>query len=125
MKFIGTGTTITFGTSGFSAEILDVTPPDGSREPINTSHMGTLVAHTFTPAKLVDWGEFSFDAHFDPALTPLVKGAAETITIAFPNSGASSWAFEGFCDGYSPTDPLEGKATIAIKIKVSGDVTIT
>jgi len=125
MIFIGTGTTITFGTSGYSAEILDVTPPDGSRESINTSHMGTTGAHTFTPAKLVDWGGFSFDAHFDPAETPLITLAAETVTIAFPNSASTSWAFSGFCTGYAPTDPIEDKATIAITVKVSGEVTIT
>ena len=123
--FIGTGTTIAFGTSGFSAEILDVTPPGGSRESIQTSHMGTTDAHTFTPAKLVDWGELSFDIHFDPATTPPIGLVAETITITFPNSAATTWAFTGFCTGYESADPLEGKMTGTITVKVSGDVTIS
>jgi len=122
---IGTGTTITF-ESGFLAEILDVSPPNASREPIPTSHMGTANnAHTFTPAKLVDWGELNCQIGFAPGTSPPITSAASEIVITFPNSGASTWTFNGFLTSYEPTDPLENRMEAAVTIKVTGPVTIS
>lgn len=124
MAEIGTGTTITF-SSGFFAEILDITGPGAAREAIATSHMGTGSAHTFVPADLVDWGELSVEIAFDPATKPPIRGAVETITITFPNSAASTWAFSGFLTGFEPSDPLEERMTASATIKVTGVVTVT
>ena len=123
--FIGTGTTIAFD-SGFLAEILDVTPPGFSRESIPTSHMGTADnAHTFKPAKLTDYGEMTVDIGFDPDADPPINSDAETITITFPDSGSTTWAFSGFMTGYEAADPLEGRMTASVTIKATGKVTIT
>jgi len=119
---VSTGITITFDT-GFFAEILEVNGPDGSRESINTSHMGTLLAHTFTPAKLVDWGSLSVNIGFESWETPPINSVAETVTLTFPNG--DTWAFSGFMTGFSLTAPLEDKITADCTVKISGDVTIT
>jgi len=118
---ISTGLAITF-FSGFFAEILDVEPPQGSREPVNSSHMGTVKAHTFIPKTLVDWGEMRVQIHFDPATDPPIDEAAETITITF--SDGSVWSFEGFMTNYAPQAPLEDKMVANCTIKVSGNITI-
>ena len=124
---IGTGITIEFG-SGFLAEILDVTPPGCTRQSIDTWHQGTEDYKTFTPSKLAEWGQLECDIVFDPAETPPIVGAAETVTIEFPGestgSGAS-WSFTGFLTNYQPTAPIEQRSTARVTIKVSGDITIS
>lgn len=121
---IGTGIVITFST-GFFAEILDVSPPGASRESIQTSHMGTTAAHTFTPADLVDWGEMTVEMGFLPSTAPPMTGVAESITITFPNSGAAVWTFTGFMTGFEPSAPLEDRMTASATIKVTGAVVVT
>ena len=120
---IATGITIVFGTSGCSAEILDVNPPSLSRESVEVTHQGTTGGKDFIPADLYDAGECSFDVHFNPDTAPPIDEAAETITITFP-SGAT-WAFSGFLTGYEPKAPLEDKMTATVTIKVTGEITIT
>lgn len=121
---IGTGIVISF-SAGFFAEILDVSPPGASRESIQTSHMGTEDAHTFTPADLVDWGEMVVEMAFAPLTTPPITAAKETITITFPDSGTSVWTFDGFMTGFEPSAPLEDRMTASATIKVTGKVQVT
>jgi len=124
MAEIGTGTTITFD-SGFFAEILDVKGPDASRKSIETSHMGTTTAHTFTPGDLVDWGEVTIDIAFRPGTRPPIDDAAQSCTITFPDTGAATWAFTAFMTRFSPSTPLEDRMTATCTLKITGDVTVT
>ncbi len=132
---IGTGTTIVFGTSGFTAQILDVNPPNLSRESIPTSHMATAAPgagvvgnKTFMPGDLVDPGELTFDIHFNPDTLPPIHKVVETITITFPlpagMSTPATWAGQGFVTNYDPADPLEDKMTGALTVKMSGGITV-
>ena len=119
---VATGMTVVFGTSAFSAQILDIRPPGAKRGEIDTSHMGTSVNKTFTPEDFVDRGEMEMDIHFNPDTTPPIAAAAETITITFP--AAATWAFTGFVTEYMPDAPLNNKMTATVKVKVSGAITI-
>jgi hypothetical protein len=119
---VSTGLTILFGTTGFEAEILDVTLPSVARESINTSHQGTTGAHTFTPASLYDAGEFSFTMHFDPSKTPPWDQDAETITLTFPST--ATWIFTAFLTGYDGEAPLEDKMTASGTLKISGAIDV-
>lgn len=120
----GTGTSIEF-SSGFFAEILDLTPPGPSRESIATSHFGTTEAMSFEPAKLVDWGEMTVEIAFDPETTPPIGSAAEIIVITFPDTGATTWTFSGFMTSFEPSVPMDDQATASCTIKVSGKVTVS
>ena len=121
--FIGTGTTVSIGGSAL-AEVLDITPPGMSRESIQSSHMGTLVAHTFSPSKLYDGGEADFELAFEPNWAVPISAAAQSVVITFPDSGSSTWTFDAFVTGYEPTDPLEDRMTATLTLKVTGAVTI-
>ena len=123
MADVGTGITIEFATSTFTAEINDVTPPASSRGSIQTSHMGTTGAHTHKPLTLVENGECEFEINFDAETAPPIDQDPEQVTITFP-SGAT-WAFEGFMTNYAPTTPFEGKMIATVTVKVSGAITIT
>ena len=121
---IGTGTTVTFNGNAM-AEILDVTPPNMSRESVQSSHMGTLEAHTHLPTKLYDGGELTLEIAFDPDwAVPFTNADAQACVITFPNSGATTWSFDAFITGYEPTDPLEDRMTATLTLKVTGEVTI-
>ncbi len=124
MAMVGTGTTISFST-GFFAEILSVGGPNSTRVSIPFSHMGTSADHTFSAGDLVDSGELTVDIAFDPSVKPPLAGIAETVTITFPDSGAATWAFTGFMTAFSPTTPLEDRATATCTIKASGAITVT
>lgn len=120
---VGTGITVAFATSGFSIQILDVTPYAMSRVSIDTSHQGTTGARTFSPVDLYDAGELSFTGHFNPDTSPPINGANESITVTFP-AGATA-VFSGHMTAYNPGSPLEDKMTVDVTIKISGSVTIT
>lgn len=119
----GYGTTLTFGTSGFTADLYDVTPPGASREAIDVSHMESSLAMEFIPADLVDWGSAVFNVHFDPGEFPPIEEAAETITITFKDG--ETWAFSGFCTNYEPKAPLADKMTADLTIKVASRPVVT
>lgn len=133
---IGTGTTITFGTSGFSAEVTSIKMSGISRSIIETSHLGTSPAgageigsKTFLAGKLSDPGEVSIEGHFDADLTPPLEASPETITITFPladgESVASKWSFSGQMTAYEFSAPLEDKITFTATIKAVGPITVT
>ena len=62
---IGTGTAVTFATSGFTGHLLDVSWDGLERASIDTSHLGTVDYMTFIPGDLVDPGEISLELAFD------------------------------------------------------------
>ena len=127
--YSGHGMTVTFGSSGFTAEILDVKPPEASKNKIDRSHHGSTDVRSFTPEALAQWGGCEMTIIFDPAVTPPIGDGGyltETITIGYPDSAASSWSFTGWMAGYSPNAiPIDDKATARISIDLEDKPTIS
>jgi hypothetical protein len=121
---IGTGSTVVFGTSGFTADILGVNLPDITRESINTSHMGTTGSHTFTLADLVDNGTLDLEIAWVAGLVPpiLTNAAMETVTVSFAGS-ASTWSFSCGQTQLGIAIPFEDKMTANCTFKISGNIT--
>jgi hypothetical protein len=126
---LGTGASVTFGTSGFTANYTELRLPGMSRPVIKTSHLGTTTADTFTPGDLVDFGEFEMDLQWDPDDFPPIDQVAETITLTFPLSSGGSTAakfqFTGFAHNFSGAVPHEELMTGSLTVKISGDITDT
>jgi hypothetical protein len=120
---VGVGITVVFGTSGFTANITDITLPDQSRESLPTSHQGTTNWMDFTPADLSDAGQFDITGHFNPDTTIPLTSAAETITITWPST--ATWAFSGFMISHSGDATLNEVMTFSATIKITGSITIT
>lgn len=124
----GTGSTITFATSAFSADLLSVNGSGASREAVETTHMGTSTAHTFVPADIPDNGEISIEIAFVGNLdiaSDLLAAAAETITIDWAGTGIGyKWAFTGFCTGFDVTGEINSRMTANVTLKISGDITV-
>jgi hypothetical protein len=121
---VGTGTTIAFGTSSFSADVMSLSASDIAREDIDVTHMGSTGYKEFQPSDLVDGGSIEMEIGFDPDSQPPISGAAEVITITFPTpaggiSGAT-FVFNGYVSSWSWGAPLEEVMTATITIKVDG-----
>jgi hypothetical protein len=116
----GTGTSITFQTSGFVANITDIGINDISRASVATSHLGTTNAMTFIPGKLYDPGGLELEIQFDPETDPPIDDAAETIVVTFP--GGETWSFTGFATDFTASVPLEELMTGTLTIKASGAI---
>ena len=126
MADVGTGTQVTFATSGFAAELLSVNGQDIARDEIETSHMGTVGYKTFMPADLIDPGAVDLEFAFDPDERPPVEQPPEQITITFPvppgkSNGARVQGI-GFISQWSWGAEVGAKMTGSAKIKWSGSL---
>jgi len=116
------GTTITFGTSGFSSNVLSVTGPSISRAAIPSTHLGTTIAHTKIAAELYEAGELSMVVDYDGSEDPPIDGPIETITIN-PGGEGNSVVFLGFCSGWEPDIPESGgRMTASLTVTCTGTV---
>lgn len=133
-----TSIALTFGTSGFAAQIVDSNISGFQRGDVDTTHSGTsvvsgtdAVVRTFKPSDIVNGGDLNVTIHFHPSDTIPLYAAAETITITFPQdtdeTSAATWEFTGYIKSYNPTmNPLDDTTMQAsITIKIAGEVTIT
>lgn len=132
----GTGTTITFATSSFTAEITNIEWGGIERESIDTTNLSAAAPgandfgnRTFIPSALADPGELTLEIHFNPDTLPPVHLVAETITVTFPlvsgDTTAAKWAGSGFATGYGAVVPLGDKMTTTMTVKMSGNQTRT
>ena len=104
-----TGLSIAF-SSGFFAEIRRCNPPSMSREALETTHMGTTSAKTFTPAALYDPGGIRVEIAHDPGADPPIDSAAETCTITYPDGETE--AVSAFMTGYERVANLGGGVAV-------------
>jgi hypothetical protein len=119
----GTGTTVTFGTSTFAAQLIDVSADGRTRDALKSTHMGTTGSHTYIPADLVEGGEFSMTYFFNgtDATATLLGAAAETVTIAWITG--VSWAASCFCIDIGASSKIGETMQQTVKMKVAGAIT--
>lgn len=144
-NYIGTGSTIAFGTSTgiggadfFTALITSIDWSGLERPALDSTDLAvdtTPGSTTFgnalhIPASLANAGELTVNGWFNPDMTPpMVPGTvanSETITLTFPTIGAetaANWAFSGFCKGYDVDCPLDALMTFTMSIRAQGGVT--
>ena len=121
---IGTAATVTFGTSGYAAEITNISV-SFSRESVTVSHMGTTTHHATQPTDLYS-STISLETNFLMSTKPPINGANEAITIVIPNgAGTNTWAGNGHLTGFDFNAPNEDVMTASLEITCNGDWTIT
>jgi hypothetical protein len=126
----GRGTTVTFGTSSFTAQYLEITPDAITRDMLETTHLGTITAKSFTAADLIDSGGFTATFFHDGDEQPPYNGAAETVTITDPlQSGWSTGpkiAGSAQVDSYTPGSKRVGELMQStMHVKFVGTITFT
>lgn len=118
----GNGTTVTFASWSFTADIISITPGDESREALDVSHLGTSDYRQFIPGDLVDASEWVFTYIQDATAvekswppdptddTADGMGARDTVTITLPEQldpgNPPTFTFSGFVTSRSLA-PLE------------------
>ena len=119
----GTGATVTFGTSTFAAQLLDIDWSGRTRDALDSTHMGTSGTKTYIPADLRDGGEISLTYYFDcsDATDTLLAAAAETVTVAW--AANRSWAASCFCTEVGASAQIGDTMKQTVKLKVAGTVT--
>lgn len=132
----GVGLTVTFGTSGFTAELEDFRWTGITRTAIPTSHLGTTAPganqfgnKTYMPARLSDPGQLQLQMHFNPQTNLPIDAVAEVITITYPkppaDSTAASWSASGFVTDIEIGEQMEAANMINVTVKLSGKVSMT
>ena len=135
-KNIFEGTTIVFGTSSWTSEVLGIDWSGISRPAITFKHATptTAAATNFgtvikKPGLNVDAGTVAVRVNFDPDQTPPMAALTETITITFPqitgDASAASWAFSGFATEFTLAGEVEGQYEGTLTLAVADEVTVT
>ena len=85
MAMTGNGTSIVFGTSGWTGSIISISGTSQSREALEDTHLGITGERTFVPDDLISPGEFDIEFYWDQSAGtfPPITAVAETITISF------------------------------------------
>lgn len=128
MTDVGSGATLAFGTSGFTANIISMSWGGIDRESIATSHLLTVGGRTFIVGDLHDPGDLTVEIQYDPNDRPPFDGAAETITLTYPipsgGSTGATHAATGFVMNWVPGQlDVDGLMISTLVIKFSGSIT--
>lgn len=114
----GHGAVVTF--AGFLAHLIGVNGPSLARDAIETTHMGTTGAKTYTPADLVDAGELSLEVEFDPQAVPPIDGPAGELELVWGTVPAITWTWQdAFMTGFQIGGAKTGErmtATVVFKL---------
>jgi hypothetical protein len=133
---LGTGTSITFGTSGFTSELLSVNWTGISTAVVDTTPLavtpapaGQIGNRRYKAAFAVDPGTLECEFHFNPDVKPPIGEPAELITITFPMvSGdltAAQWRGQGQMLSYDISGiELDTKMVARVNIKLTGSIEI-
>lgn len=121
----GFGTTIEFGTSGFSAEIISVSRSGRERAVIDTTHMTTASGWmTNIPSDLKGAGQLTLQILFDPDEEIPIDGEVEEITITYPIPPGGSAGATEVCNGYVVTadeeSPHDDRMTASVVVQFTG-----
>ena len=121
----GTGTTITYGTSAFAADVLSFDLSQ-TREPIDTTVMTTTGEMTSIPAKLIDPGELTMEIEHEGSQAPNISTALESIVIDWSGVGVGhKWTVNAYATSYSTTAEIGGRMQGSITLKLSGPIVIS
>ena len=127
----GHSSSIAFGTSSISANVVSIDPPEESVEDIALPHLGLTALDNipYEPGDLREGGEITcvFENDRD---TSILTGVSETITWTKPlNSGdstAANWAFTGYIKSVKEGTYQTGERLLTTVVaKVAGNVTKT
>ncbi len=132
---MGTGSTVVF-TSGFVAEIKNMTFAGPTRDEVAVTHFGSGDYLEFDPAARADLQSATMDINFDPELYDTVVGligstTIETVTVTFPispgsgNTTPATLVFNGYVSELPLTTPSVGGIEASMTIRLTSVYTFT
>ena len=121
----GTGATITFQSSGYSADIVSISAPQLARGNNDTAALHTESAKTSEPDRLYDPGEWSIEFVHDPEQPLMVTEDIETIVFTYPD-GTTTRAFNGFVTNQGGGEfSNDSRVTTKINVRVAEAAEVT
>jgi hypothetical protein len=116
---LANGTTLTFGTSGYTLIITGWNRSGYGVDDVQTSHLGTTGLHTYIATAIIEGGELSLDVQYNPATSITLGGTAQNITLDPAGSG-NTVAFSGYVKSYESSGTVNELMTGTIVVKVAG-----
>lgn len=116
---IGTGATITFGTSGFTGELTSVEHSGINRASILANHMGSTTARKI-PGDIVDWGQLRVSFNFKGNQRPIIAAVEEQVDILLPEG--TTWSANCFMVDFEWSAPIEDVMTSECTLEINGDL---
>ena len=121
----GDGPPETFATIG---EVIEVTPPNPSRDSVETTHTSNADRwRTFIPG-LIDGGELSIEINYVPGstaddniMTDLNSSSVKNYKVLFVSG--ESIIVPAFITGIEPGVPIDDRMTATVTFKVAGKPT--
>lgn len=122
----------TLGTTGLTANIISITPPNEAVDAdIALPHLGLDKGDyiPYEPGDLKEGDEFVLEVENDHDTDIDTDTDTQTCTWTKPiagNSVAASWAFDGYIKNVQESaNEVSERSTISLTIKVAGEVTKT
>lgn len=121
IAYEGVGCVLTIDTVAVSADLIEVTMPEATREALDTSHLGISNGYkTSKPGKLADAGDWSFVFDYDDQADYQFDGLTHTYRLTLPlKTGEASAAYVEFT-GYAIS-----KGGVSLKIGEVGRLNMT
>lgn len=108
------------------AEVINITPPGGTSDRVDATHMKSPGRRREYIAGLIDSGEASFEINWVPGgptdemlRTLLTSGTIVQHQIEFPNGFTVT--YDAAITGYEKTLPIDDRMTATITVAPSGD----
>ena len=125
---IGHGTTLTWGGVAV-AEINAIGGISLTRDKVDATDLQSPDMYREWIAGLKDGGELSLSMNFvrdavDEFVVDFDSGVIKEAVITFPDTGATSFTFDGFVTGLEIGVPLETKVPCETKIKITGPIVL-
>ncbi len=131
---MGKTATVVF-TSGFTAEIKNISPAGPSRDEVPVTHFGSGDYLEFDPAARADLQSATMDINFDPeeydtAVALAASTAIETVTITFPlsvpsNTVPATLVFSGYVSELPLDLPSVGGIEASLTMRLTSTYTFT
>lgn len=130
-KYTGFGTilrredTPASGTFTAIGQIINITPPQYSRDAIDVTDQDSADGYKESIGGLCDAGNISIELNYDPAmhnslLDDLDTAAAIKYELELPTTPAKTATLFAVLTGFAASTPFDGKATATLEWKVSG-----
>lgn len=110
-------------------EVIDITSPNQQVEDIDVTHHASPGRTREYIAGLNEPGEMSVEINWIPGdasdvIVQALKssGAKRDMRITWPN--AVTWTFLGYVKGFEPGNPIDGKLSATVTVKVAGATAI-
>lgn len=123
----GHGTTLTIGGTAVG-NIMSISGPDQSRDPIDISTMeSSNKFREFIPG-MIDAGELTMELNFDgttvsSVLDGQLTATASSIVVTFSDADTATFTCNGFITALGHAIPMDDKVTQSVTIKFTGEPT--